>query len=118
MAIQIQLRRGTTSEWSSANPTLAIGEVGLDTTLGYFKVGTGSTAWNSLGYSNVPIPSQTSNSGKYLTTNGTSLSWATVDALPSQTGNAGKYLTTDGSTASWATVVTDPTQDIFMMMGA
>jgi hypothetical protein len=28
-----------------------------------------------------------------------------VDALPSQTGNAGEYLTTDGTTASWATVV-------------
>jgi hypothetical protein len=25
--------------------------------------------------------------------------------LPSQTGNAGEYLTTDGTTASWATVV-------------
>jgi hypothetical protein len=37
---------------------------------------------------------------------------------PSQTSNAGKYLTTDGTTASWATVTTDPTADIFMMMGA
>ena len=27
-----------------------------------------------------------------------------IDALPSQTGNSGKYLTTDGSTASWGTV--------------
>lgn len=30
--------------------------------------------------------------------------WATFDGLPSQSGNNGKYLTTDGSTASWATV--------------
>lgn len=30
--------------------------------------------------------------------------WVTVDALPAQTGNDGKYLTTNGSTASWATV--------------
>jgi hypothetical protein len=29
-----------------------------------------------------------------------------VDALPSQTGNADKYLKTDGTTASWATVTT------------
>jgi hypothetical protein len=50
------------------------------------------------------LPSQTGNSGKYLTTNGTAASWATVDALPSQTGNSGKYLTTDGTTASWATL--------------
>jgi hypothetical protein len=50
------------------------------------------------------VPSQTGNSGKYLTTNGTSSSWAAVDALPSQTGNSGKYLTTNGTTASWGTV--------------
>ena len=30
--------------------------------------------------------------------------WATADALPSQTGNSGKYLTTNGTTASWGTV--------------
>jgi len=28
-----------------------------------------------------------------------------VDALPSQAGNAGEYLTTDGTTASWAAIV-------------
>jgi hypothetical protein len=64
------------------------------------------------------VPSQTGNSGKYLTTNGTVSSWGAVEALPSQTGNTGKYLTTDGSAASWASVTTDPTADIFMMMGA
>jgi hypothetical protein len=64
------------------------------------------------------VPSQTGNSGKYLTTDGTTSSWGTVNALPSQTSNAGKYLTTDGTSASWATVTTDPTADIFMMMGA
>jgi len=64
------------------------------------------------------VPSQTGNTGKYLTTDGTTSSWGAVDALPSQTSNAGKYLTTDGTSASWATVTTDPTADIFMMMGA
>ena len=50
------------------------------------------------------IPSLTGNSGKFLTTNGTTVSWASVDALPSQTGNSGKFLTTNGTVASWATV--------------
>lgn len=31
--------------------------------------------------------------------------WADVDALPAQAGQNGKYLTTDGSTASWASIV-------------
>ena len=32
-----------------------------------------------------------------------------VDSLPTQSGNTGKFLTTNGSAASWATLVTDPT---------
>ena len=63
-------------------------------------------------------PVQTSQSGKYLTTDGTSTSWATVDALPAQANNSGKYLTTDGTTATWSVITTDPMPQIFMMMGA
>lgn len=48
------------------------------------------------------IPSLTGNSGKFLTTNGTTVSWASV--LPSQTGNSGKFLITNGIVASWATI--------------
>lgn len=50
------------------------------------------------------LPSQTGQSGKFLTTDGTDASWATVDALPSQTGQSGKFLTTNGTTASWGDV--------------
>jgi hypothetical protein len=64
------------------------------------------------------IPSQSGNADKYLTTDGTALSWGEVDALPSQTGNDGKYLTTDGTAASWATITTDPTPSVFLLMGA
>ena len=39
-------------------------------------------------------------SSKFLKGDGT---WGTVDALPSQTSQSGKFLTTDGSDASWAT---------------
>ena len=50
-------------------------------------------------------------------TNG--IKWAAAPvSLPSQTGNTGKYLTTDGTTASWATIVTDPSPTAFMLMGA
>jgi len=51
MAIQIQYRRGTASQWTSVNPTLADGEPGYETDTGKFKVGTGTAAWNSLPYS-------------------------------------------------------------------
>jgi hypothetical protein len=49
------------------------------------------------------IPTQTNNSGKYLTTDGTTLSWGTVATLPTQTNNVGRILTTDGTSASWIT---------------
>jgi len=35
------------------------------------------------------------------------LTWAAVDALPSQSSNSGKYLTTNGSAASWGVLDTD-----------
>jgi hypothetical protein len=54
------------------------------------------------------IPSQTGNSGRFLTTNGTLVSWAIIpDTLPSQTGNSGRFLTTNGTLPSWA-IVPDP----------
>jgi hypothetical protein len=57
MSVRIQLKRSTASTWASANPTLAQGEIGYETDTAKFKIGTGSTAWNSLGYSNANLGS-------------------------------------------------------------
>jgi hypothetical protein len=46
----VQLRRGTASQWTSANPTLSAGEIGVETDTKKIKAGDGSTAWNSLSY--------------------------------------------------------------------
>ena len=51
MATQIKIRRGLASEWSSVNPILASGEIGLETDTRKFKFGNGLTTWNSLQYS-------------------------------------------------------------------
>ncbi len=50
MSATIQLRRGTASQWTTANPTLAAGEIGLETDTGKIKLGDGSTSWTSLAY--------------------------------------------------------------------
>jgi hypothetical protein len=50
MPVQIQFRRDIAAAWTSANPTLAVGEIGLETDTSKWKVGNGSTAWNSLAY--------------------------------------------------------------------
>lgn len=50
MASIIQIRRDTASNWTSANPTLAQGELGLETDTLKVKAGDGSTAWTSASY--------------------------------------------------------------------
>lgn len=54
MTVQIQLRRGTASQWLTANPVLASGEMGVETDTGRFKVGNGSSVWKDLPYSSGP----------------------------------------------------------------
>ena len=47
---RIQLRHDTATNWTTANPILAEGEVGVETDTNKFKIGDGVTAWNSLDY--------------------------------------------------------------------
>lgn len=47
-----------------------------------------------------------------------SLDTTSVYVVPSQSGNSGKYLTTNGTAASWGSVTTDPTPTVFLLMGA
>ena len=53
MPVQIQFRRDTAAAWTAANPTLAAGELGLETDTSYYKIGNGATAWNSLAYGSI-----------------------------------------------------------------
>ena len=53
MAVQIQLRRGSASAWTAANPILADGEIGVESDTDLFKIGDGLTAWASLSYGGI-----------------------------------------------------------------
>jgi hypothetical protein len=81
---QIQIRRGTASQWTSANPTLAAGEFGYESDTGKFKIGTGSTAWTSLSYQGA----------------------GTVTSITAGTGLSGGTISTSGTIAIDSTVVT------------
>jgi hypothetical protein len=50
MASIIQIKRGTASAWTSANPTLNSGEMGFESDTKKMKVGDGTTTWTSLAY--------------------------------------------------------------------
>ena len=43
MAVQIQFRRDTASNWTTVNPVLAAGELGVDLTNGVYKIGNGTS---------------------------------------------------------------------------
>jgi hypothetical protein len=80
----IQIRRGTASEWTSANPTLASGEQGFETDTGKVKIGNGSTAWTSLAY----------------------IGAGTVTSITAGTGLSGGTITSTGTIAIDSTVAT------------
>jgi prophage tail gpP-like protein len=104
MPVKIQFRRGTAAEWTSANPTLLAGELGLETDTNKFKIGNGATAWTSLSYSSLPSDALSLNTidakGDLLV--GTADNTAGRLAV----GSNGQILTANSSTASgleWAT---------------
>mgnify|MGYP007100090807 CR=1 FL=1 len=70
---KLQIRYGA----AASRPTLATGEWGLDTDTGSEAVYIGTPAGNK-SLSTLALPSQTGNSGKFLTTNGTATSWSTL----------------------------------------
>jgi hypothetical protein len=79
MPIQLQYRRDTAANWTSANPTLLSGEPGYETDTGKFKIGDGTTAWTSLAYYGAGYFSYGNNVVVFTT--GTAASWTVPTAL-------------------------------------
>lgn len=50
MAQRIQFRRGNSTQWTSSNPILAEGEMGVELDTSLFKIGNGVDNWNDLYY--------------------------------------------------------------------
>ena len=112
MAVQIQMRRDTASNWTSAAPTLAAGEWGLETDTLKFKIGDGTTAWASLAYSSLPAGTATIASptftgvpaGPTASANTNTTQLATTAFVMTEVGD---YLPLAGGTLSGAIVGAD-----------
>lgn len=50
MATRMQQRRGTETQWTTANPVLAAGEIGFEIDTNQFKIGDGVNQWSVLEY--------------------------------------------------------------------
>ena len=61
--IQLQFRRDTASNWTTNNPILASGEMGIETDTGLFKIGDGTVRWNLLAYGGLQGPTGPTGSG-------------------------------------------------------
>ena len=97
---QIQLRRDTAANWTSADTVLASGEPGYETDTGNLKLGDGTTAWTSLEYFS-PLSSDAISMDR----GGTSATKAqdAIDNLTDEpSASAGQVWTSDGSNGGWA----------------
>lgn len=115
MSIRMLQRRGTASQWSTTDPILETGEVGIETDTGKFKIGDGTTEWTELDYAAVTPSELTSSVGDYIPL-------ADIDepgGVPSLDANsnlnvAGSSIIIEGATANnfeTTLTVTDPTED-------
>ena len=122
MAIRIQLRKDTAGNWTSNNPLLYPGEMGIETDTGKFKIGpavnapTVGTAWNSIStYSNVTPAGLASSLGDYVPQTEVGVKGGLVEMDAS--GNAlilGPGFIIEGvtdNTNETTVVFTDPTAD-------
>jgi len=53
---QFQFRRDTAADWTSFNPVLAEGEIGLELDTDQFKIGDGTSTWSVLPYGGIQGP--------------------------------------------------------------
>jgi hypothetical protein len=92
----------TTTTWNTVRDRIANIEYGLNTAYSA-KVPTGGT------------------SGQVLVKNSSSdydFSWTTGNFLPSQSTHSGQFLTTNGSSASWANIPSGETFNPLLLIGA
>jgi hypothetical protein len=100
MAVQLQLRRGTASQWTAANTLLAEGEIGLETDTNKIKIGDGSTVWTSLAYYSAGSGAVTSVAGR---TGAVTLSTSDISGLGTIATQAANNVTITGGSVTGIT---------------
>jgi hypothetical protein len=71
--IQLQFRRNTAAIWTSTNPRLADGEMGIETDTGLFKIGKNNLLWTEVPYGGLQGTGSTGPAGTFNGTLSTSI---------------------------------------------
>ena len=99
---KILFRRDPAASWTSGNPVLSAGEVGLETDTGKIKIGNGSSTWTALSYFVGNLPGATLDAigdvtitsvqnGDFLRYNGSASAWIN-DPVNLSTDTVGSYV--------------------------
>ena len=108
MAIRIQLRRDTAANWTSSNPVLRAGELGIETDTLKFKIGNGSSTWTQItNYANVTSTGLSNSLNDYIlsATKGT-------PGGPAELDSNGDLLVPENSVILWNDVDYDYTTTV------
>ncbi len=122
---------GTAAQWTARNPVLVLGEIGIETDTGKFKIGDGTSTWSSLSYQTDAIGSTgaTGADGSVGATGATGIAGITgatgsagSNGVTGATGSAGSNGSTgatgSGVTGATATTNTLTTQVLFNSGGS
>ena len=114
MAVRIQLRRDTAANWTSNNPVLRQGEIGIETDTFKMKVGNGSSTWAQITqYMNI-VPDGNLTIDDYIPTSDIGAENGVVGLSSNNAIIPGSSIIIEGSTANaheTTLTVTDPTAD-------
>lgn len=108
MAQRIRLRRGSAAAWTTADTVLGIGEPGVESDTGRFKIGDGATEWTALDYAAAEDTGTASEMVAYTSgtcTSGASLAMASVTLGTDQTTPLQALLNDGGATTALSLTV-------------
>ena len=95
--VKILLRNDTAANWTTENPVLGKGELGIEIDTAKFKIGDGVTAWSSLDYAGTVVAASATNG--HITIDGTD---TTVYTLPVGASAIGGVKTTSSGAGTVA----------------
>jgi len=118
--VKMAQRRDTAANWTSVNPTLLAGEIGIESDTGKLKIGNGSSAWSSLSYipafslTGLPVSVAQGGTGQTTYTNGQLLIGNTTgNTLTKATLTAGTGISITNGSGS-ITITSSATGDVVL----